>query len=119
MKRRYRGQHRDDRKRLEYETARRIARQQGLEFIGDLNDREIPRSVLDNIAPSVAWRYGIIPLEYDSEKGRLKVAMSNYNNPLIDGLNFVLNSDVQCAIAPKSHIRRAIKRYYSTLKHAS
>src|SRR5436309_204401 len=86
------------------------ARQFGMEFI-DLRNVEIPSSVIALFSESLALLHTAMPFAYQG--GVIKVAMAD---PLdfesIDMLRFVLNCEVEVALAPKSAIIEAIDRYY-------
>ncbi|HEX8201336.1 MAG TPA: GspE/PulE family protein [Isosphaeraceae bacterium] len=88
------------------------AEQFGMSFI-ELREVEIPSSVIELVPESIARENVVMPLS--QENGIIKVIM---HNPLdfetIDKLRFVLNREIEVALAPKEAIVEAINKYYST-----
>ncbi len=86
------------------------AEQFGMDFVA-LGEIEIPASVIELVPESIARENTVMPLAQDG--GAIKVIM---HNPLdfetIDKLRFVLNREVEVALAPKEAIVEAINRYY-------
>jgi type IV pilus assembly protein PilB len=88
------------------------AEQFGMDFI-ELREIEIPASVIELVPESLARENVVMPLS--QENGAIKVIM---HNPLdfetIDKLRFVLNREIEVALAPKEAIVEAINRYYGS-----
>ncbi|MGZ3430258.1 MAG: GspE/PulE family protein [Isosphaeraceae bacterium] len=86
------------------------AEQHGLPFI-ELREIEIPPSVIELVPESLARENIVMPLAQGS--GFIKVIM---HDPLgfetIEKLRFVLNREIEVALAPKEAIVEAINRYY-------
>src|SRR5271154_822182 len=86
------------------------AEQHGLPFV-ELHEIEIPASVIELVPESLARENIVMPLSQES--GTIRVIM---HNPLdfetIDKLRFVLNREIEVALAPKEAIVEAINRYY-------
>lgn len=86
------------------------AEQHGLPFI-ELREIEIPPSVIELVPESLARENIVMPLAQGS--GSIKVIM---HDPLgfetIEKLRFVLNREIEVALAPKEAIVEAINRYY-------
>jgi type IV pilus assembly protein PilB len=92
------------------ELTERQASQYGYEFV-DLEAIEIPRTVIELIPESVARENFVIPLGLEEET--IRVAVSNaMDYEVLDKLRFVLNRDVQIAVASKEAIQAAINRHY-------
>jgi type IV pilus assembly protein PilB len=86
------------------------AEQHGLPFI-ELREIEIPPSVIELVPESLARENIVMPLSQGS--GTIKVIM---HDPLgfetIEKLRFVLNREIEVALAPKEAIVEAINKYY-------
>ncbi len=86
------------------------AEQHGLPFI-ELREIEIPPSVIELVPESLARENIVMPLAQGS--GTIKVIMYD---PLgfetIEKLRFVLNREIEVALAPKEAIVEAINKYY-------
>ena len=87
-----------------------LAEQFNLPYI-DLNTTEIPDEVIRTVPYNIAKEYNIIPVAH--KNGRLQVAMTNPNDLFaLDNLRFILNMDIECALAPRTHVLEAIESYY-------
>jgi type IV pilus assembly protein PilB len=77
----------------------------------ELREIEIPAAVVELVPESIARENVVMPLS--QENGAIRVIM---HNPLdfetIDKLRFVLNREIEVALAPKEAIVEAINRYY-------
>lgn len=86
------------------------AEQHGLPFI-ELREIEIPPSVIELVPESLARENVVMPLAQNN--GTIKVIM---HDPLgfetIEKLRFVLNREIEVALAPKEAIVEAINKYY-------
>ena len=86
------------------------AEQHGLPFI-ELREIEIPASVIELVPESLARENIVMPLSQGN--GTIKVIM---HDPLgfetIEKLRFVLNREIEVALAPKEAIVEAINKYY-------
>jgi type IV pilus assembly protein PilB len=86
------------------------AEQHGLPFI-ELKEIEIPPSVIELVPESLARENIVMPLSQGN--GTIKVIM---HDPLgfetIEKLRFVLNREIEVALAPKEAIVEAINKYY-------
>ena len=88
------------------------AEQHGLDFV-DLNEVEIPPSVIELVPESLARENTVMPLA--QENGAIKVIMHDpMNFDTIDKLRFVLNREIEIALAPKEAIVEAINKYYGS-----
>ena len=96
----------------EEQVTRALARQFNLPY-ADLNTIEIPEEVLRIVPFGVAKEYNIIPIS--QKNGRLTVAMSKPNDLFaLDNLRFILDMDIDCALAPRGDVLAAIENYYQT-----
>jgi type IV pilus assembly protein PilB len=100
--------------RLGYADADEImkakAEQHGMPFV-ELREIEIPTAVIELVPESLARENIVMPLA--QENGAIKVIMHDPNAfETIDKLRFVLNREIEVALAPKEAIIEAINRYY-------
>ncbi len=86
------------------------AEQYGLDYVA-LDEIEIPAAVVELVPESLARENIVMPLA--QENGAIKVIMHNpIDFDTIDKLRFVLNREIEVALAPKEQIVEAINRYY-------
>lgn len=82
------------------------------EFI-DLDTIGIPLWIIDRVPATVAREYTLIPIRHNH--GCLTVVISDTDAGwygLFDQIRFVLNQEIELAIADRRAILRAIERYY-------
>jgi type IV pilus assembly protein PilB len=92
------------------EITKAKAEQHGMAFV-ELREIEIPPSVIELVPESLARENIVMPLSQES--GAIKVIMHDPNAfETIDKLRFVLNREIEVALAPKEAIVEAINRYY-------
>ena len=100
--------------RLGYATGenvtRAIAEQNGLNYV-NINEINIPPSVIELVPESVARENAVLPLlEGD---GRLTVILSDpWDIDTVDKLRFILNKQIDIVLAPREAILEAINHYY-------
>lgn len=88
------------------------AEQFGMPFV-DLQEIEIPPSVVELVPESLARENLVMPLA--QENGTIKVIMHDpMDLETIDKLRFVLNREIEVSLAPKEAIVEAINRYYGS-----
>ncbi len=77
----------------------------------NLDEMEIPASVISLVTESMARENTVIPIELDGST--LKVA---FHDPMafdvLDKLRFVVNKEIEVVVAPKPSIQRCIDRHY-------
>jgi type IV pilus assembly protein PilB len=100
--------------RLGYATGedvmRAMAEQHGLDYI-NLNEVAIPPSVVELVPESVARENVAIPLA--ENEGTLTVVVSDpMDFETFDKLKFILNRQIEIALAPRETILDAINRHY-------
>ncbi|GIW86628.1 MAG: type IV fimbrial assembly protein PilB [Isosphaeraceae bacterium] len=94
------------------QITRAKAEQFGMAFV-DLQEIEIPPSVVELVPESIARENLVMPLA--QENGSIKVIMHDpMDFETIDKLRFVLNREIEVALAPKEAIVEAINRYYGS-----
>jgi len=94
----------------EREIAEAISKQFNIPIIR-LDNREIPKEVIDLVPADMAEGYLIIPVE---EKGRsLLLAMANPLEPYaVDDVRFVTRMPIVVAVATQREVLRALEKYY-------
>lgn len=81
-----------------------------IQFV-DLDATEIPSSVVELVPESVARENVVIPLGQDN--GALRIAICDPEDlGIIDKLRFILNKEIELALAPRESIIQAINRHY-------
>jgi type IV pilus assembly protein PilB len=100
--------------RLGYATGedvmRAMAEQHGYTYV-NLSEVVIPASVLELVPESVARENAVLPLSEGD--GRLTVILSDpMEIDTLDKLRFILNRQIDIALAPRESILEAINRYY-------
>jgi type IV pilus assembly protein PilB len=79
--------------------------------VTNLADMDIPEEVIKQVPPSLAQVYNVVPVKF--ENNVITVALSDpLNINVLDDLRFVLNCEVQGAIATEEDINQAIEKYY-------
>jgi type IV pilus assembly protein PilB len=92
------------------EVMRAMAEQFGLDYV-NLNEVTIPASVIELVPESVVRENAVLPLAEGD--GRLTVIVSDPNEiDTIEKLRFILNRQIDIALAPRESIHEAINRYY-------
>ena len=87
-----------------------IAEHHNMEFV-DLENIEIPRSVVELVPESLARENVVLPMSMEGNTIKIITAdPSNYET--IEKLQFVLAKDVQLVLADQDQIREAINRQY-------
>lgn len=100
--------------RLGYVTGedvmRAIAEEHGFDYV-DLGEVAIPPQVVELVPESVARENVIMPMAEDN--GSLKVLVSDPQDfETLEKLRFILNRQIDIAVAPREAINEAINRYY-------
>ena len=87
-----------------------MAEQHGLDYV-NLSEVVIPPSVVELVPESVARENAAIPLS--EADGKLTVIVSDPDDyETIDKLRFILNRQIEIALAPREAILEAINRHY-------
>ena len=87
-----------------------LAGQFGMDMIS-LTGLDIPREVLDMVPGDVAQRYKVVPVFKNDNV--LTVALGDpLDVDTLDGLRYVLKSNVEGVVAPPEEIEKAIANYY-------
>ncbi|MGO8690385.1 MAG: GspE/PulE family protein [Thermoguttaceae bacterium] len=92
------------------EVMRAMAEQFGLDYV-NLNEVSIPAAVIELVPESVVRENAVLPLAEGD--GRLTIIVSDPNEiDTIEKLRFILNRQIDIALAPRESILEAINRYY-------
>jgi len=71
----------------------------------------VPSETRQKISTKVAFQYSVLPIQF--ENGTLQVAVSNpFDAAMLNAVQFDAQSPVQFALASRSEIERALKKYY-------
>jgi type II secretory ATPase GspE/PulE/Tfp pilus assembly ATPase PilB-like protein len=77
----------------------------------DLPKLKIPAEARNRISTKVAFQYSILPTQVDN--GNLQVAVSNpFDTAMLNAVRFDAKGPVQFALATKSELEKALKKYY-------
>ncbi|HDS85424.1 MAG TPA: pilus assembly protein PilB [Phycisphaerales bacterium] len=89
-----------------------LAGQRGMEY-ADIENIEIPQSVLEYVPAQMARTYRIIPLQYDKSRNRLTVVMDSPDNfRATDDLSTLMGFSVEAKVADEEAISAALDKYY-------
>jgi type IV pilus assembly protein PilB len=90
-----------------------MAQEHGLDFV-NLNEVVIPPSIVELVPESVARENAVLPLAEDD--GTLKVIMSDpLDYDTREKLRFILNRNIEIALAPRDMILEAINKHYGQI----
>jgi len=100
------------------QVMRAIAEEHNLEFI-DLSETSISPTVVELVPESVARENTILPLD-ELEDDKLRVIVSDpLDLETFDKLRFILNCQIEIALATQESILEAINRYYGQIEGES
>lgn len=89
-----------------------LAGQRGMEYV-EIDNLEIPKTVLDVLPAQVARTYRIIPLSFDKSRNRLTVAMESADNfRATDDLSTLMGFSVEAKVSDPDAISAALEKYY-------
>ncbi len=89
-----------------------LAIQSGMEVV-ELEDMEIPASVISRLSAAIAHAYRVVPISF--EEGVLTVALADPTHlKTLDDLRFLLDCEVQGAASNEQAVNMALDAYYST-----
>jgi type IV pilus assembly protein PilB len=99
------------------EVIRAMAREHGLEFV-NLSEVVIPPSIVELVPESVARENAVLPMA--EEGASLKVIISDpLDYDTQEKLRFILNRNIEIALAPRENILEAINRHYGQVEGES
>ncbi|MBN2292427.1 MAG: Flp pilus assembly complex ATPase component TadA [Pirellulales bacterium] len=92
------------------EVSRAMAQQHGLNYV-NLSEVVIPPAIVELVPESVARENAILPLT--ENEGELTVIVSDpLDFEVFEKLRFILNRQIEIALAPRDSILEAVNRYY-------
>jgi type IV pilus assembly protein PilB len=95
------------------DVMRAMAQEHGLDFV-NLNEVVIPPSIVELVPESVARENAVLPLSEDD--GTLKVIMSDpLDYDTREKLRFILNRNIEIALAPRDIILESINKHYGQM----
>ncbi len=90
-----------------------LAAQRGMELI-ELEGMEIPSAVLEQVPAQMARSYRVIPIEFDSDRNQLTVALESPDNfQATDDLSTLLGFQINAKVANPEALESALNTYYS------
>ena len=93
------------------EVIKAVATQQRLPFWSPGKNPDLPPELIEAVPKSVAIEHSIVPIQRKS-KAIIVASPEPLDMFALDNLRFILNTEVQCALADPHVIQGLIKRYY-------
>ena len=101
------------------EVGEALAEQHGMKF-ADLSQISIPESLAERMPESVARENNVVPIEENTDDGRLVIAISDPEAfDTIEKVQFILNRPVDTVLGLKEQIQAAINRLYGQKEEQS
>jgi type IV pilus assembly protein PilB len=100
------------------QVMRAVAQEHNLEYI-DLSETQISASVVELVPESVARENTILPLDEIGDDALRVIVSDPYDLETFDKLRFILNRQIEIALAPREAIVEAINRYYGQIEGES
>ena len=94
----------------EEQVAQAIAQHEGLRLV-HVAEMEISPAVIEAIPQAVAKKHQILPIERSPE-GVVLACAEPLEFETLDNLRFILNQNIEVAVAPKAELADAINRFY-------
>jgi general secretion pathway protein E/type IV pilus assembly protein PilB len=77
----------------------------------EMSKLEVPAPARNKISTKVAFQHSIMPT--DVQDGKVQIAVSNpFDTAMLNAVRFDARAPVQFALAPKTEIEKALKKYY-------
>ncbi len=90
-----------------------LAGQAGMEYL-DLSSVDLPQEVVEALPAESVQAYQVIPIEYDEQGRKLKIAMKSPDNfRAVDDLRLLMGFNVTAAVADPEVIDQMIQKYYA------
>ena len=91
-----------------------LAAQRGMEYVS-LDGVDIPADVVERVPAQMAKTYHIVPIEYNSQRNELAVALDNPENfRATDDLSTLMGFKVTAKITDPDALEKALTKYYET-----
>ena len=100
------------------QVMRAMAEEHNLEYI-DLSETPISPSVVELVPESVARENTILPLDEVGDEALRVIVSDPFDLGTFDKLRFILNKQIEIALAPREAILEAINRYYGQIEGES
>ena len=94
------------------EISRALAKQLRLKFFPGTSETELPQILIDLVPRSVAQEHRVVPVQR-TEKTIVLASSEPLDLFALDNLRFILNTEVETALADPAVIRTLLKKYYS------
>ncbi len=101
----------------EADVSRSLAAQAHMDWL-DLSTMAIPQEVINQIPAADARRFKVIPVGF-GETGLIVAIGDPLDIDTIDGLNFLLQREIELVCSSPDKIRQALIKYYGTADEAS
>ena len=101
----------------EADVSRSLAAQAHMDWL-DLSTMAIPHEVINQIPAADAHRFKVIPVGF-GETGLIVAIGDPLDIDTIDGLNFLLQREIELVCSSPDKIRQALIKYYGTADEAS
>jgi type II secretion system protein E len=101
----------------EADVSRSLAAQAHMDWV-DLSTMAIPQEVINQIRAADARRFKVIPVGF-GETGLIVAIGDPLDIDTIDGLNFLLQREIELVCSSPDKIRQALIKYYGTADEAS
>lgn len=89
-----------------------LAGQAGMAYL-DLTGMDIPEAVRNTIPSENAQAYQVVPIEYNPNSKRLKIAMKSADNfRAVDDLRLLMGFNVEAVVADPAAVDALIQKYY-------
>ncbi|MBX3378219.1 MAG: Flp pilus assembly complex ATPase component TadA [Phycisphaeraceae bacterium] len=89
-----------------------LAGQAGMAYL-DLTGMDIPEAVRNTIPSENAQAYQVIPIEYNPNSKRLKIAMKSADNfRAVDDLRLLMGFNVEAVVADPAAVDALLQKYY-------
>ena len=89
-----------------------LAAQRGMEYVS-LDGVDIPADVVERVPAQMAKTYHIVPIEYNSQRNELAVALDNPENfRATDDLSTLMGFKVTAKITDPDALEKALTKYY-------
>jgi general secretion pathway protein E/type IV pilus assembly protein PilB len=83
----------------------------------DLSDYRIPPEAIKLVPPNIARQYKVVPVMEND--GTIIIAMADPTDlETLDSLRYILKSDVEGVVSPKSQILSALDHYYGSIEES-
>ena len=94
------------------QVAKALAKQHRLRFWNATSDVELPERLVDLVPRSVALEHSVVPIQR-KEKSIVLACLEPLDLFALDNLRFILNTEVESALADPAVVRTLLKKHYS------